>query len=99
MGETLGNCEIDGCTCGHGVCDDGEDTDNCAEDCKCNNNGICEDGETPAACSLDCSCGNYKCEPELGETVSTCYTQQSFEQLNQRAVAVVVDPIQSVKGK
>ena len=24
---------------------------------------------------------------------------QSFEQLNQRAVAVVVDPIQSVKGK
>merc|ERR1712083_694507 len=26
-------------------------------------------------------------------------TQQSFEQLNQRAVAVVVDPIQSVKGK
>lgn len=26
-------------------------------------------------------------------------TQQSFEQLNSRAVAVVVDPIQSVKGK
>ena len=26
-------------------------------------------------------------------------TQQSFEALNQRAVAVVVDPIQSVKGK
>jgi len=26
-------------------------------------------------------------------------TQQSFEQLNQRAVAVVIDPIQSVKGK
>ncbi len=26
-------------------------------------------------------------------------TQQSFEQLNRRAVAVVVDPIQSVKGK
>ena len=25
--------------------------------------------------------------------------QQSFEALNQRAVAVVVDPIQSVKGK
>lgn len=24
---------------------------------------------------------------------------QSFEQLNQRAVAVVIDPIQSVKGK
>jgi len=70
--ETLGNCEIDGCTCGNGVCDDGEDADNCADDCKCNNNGICEEGETPAACSLDCSCGNYKCEPELGETVSTC---------------------------
>ena len=26
-------------------------------------------------------------------------TMQSFEALNQRAVAVVVDPIQSVKGK
>jgi 26S proteasome regulatory subunit N11 len=26
-------------------------------------------------------------------------TQQSFEQLNKRAVAVVIDPIQSVKGK
>lgn len=26
-------------------------------------------------------------------------TQQSFEQLNQRAVAVVIDPVQSVKGK
>ena len=26
-------------------------------------------------------------------------TQQSFEQLNPRAVAVVIDPIQSVKGK
>lgn len=28
-----------------------------------------------------------------------CYIVQSFEALNQRAVAVVVDPIQSVKGK
>lgn len=28
-----------------------------------------------------------------------CYSLQSFEALNQRAVAVVVDPIQSVKGK
>lgn len=28
-----------------------------------------------------------------------CYIMQSFEALNQRAVAVVVDPIQSVKGK
>lgn len=26
-------------------------------------------------------------------------TQQSFEQLNPRAVGVVIDPIQSVKGK
>jgi len=26
-------------------------------------------------------------------------TQQSFEALNQRAVAVVIDPVQSVKGK
>lgn len=29
----------------------------------------------------------------------TFFFKQSFEQLNQRAVAVVVDPIQSVKGK
>lgn len=28
-----------------------------------------------------------------------CNTQQSFETLNKRAVAVVIDPIQSVKGK
>jgi len=28
-----------------------------------------------------------------------CLRRQSFEALNQRAVAVVVDPIQSVKGK
>jgi 26S proteasome regulatory subunit N11 len=27
------------------------------------------------------------------------FQKQSFEQLNQRAVAVVIDPIQSVKGK
>lgn len=29
----------------------------------------------------------------------TPFVSQSFEQLNQRAVAVVIDPIQSVKGK
>ncbi|CDJ51974.1 26S proteasome non-ATPase subunit, putative [Eimeria brunetti] len=34
--------------------------------------------------------------PQSGTDVNT---QQSFEQLNQRAVGVVVDPIQSVKGK
>jgi 26S proteasome regulatory subunit N11 len=27
------------------------------------------------------------------------FFEQSFEALNQRAVAVVIDPIQSVKGK
>ena len=32
-------------------------------------------------------------------TDSGCACMQSFEALNQRAVAVVVDPIQSVKGK
>ena len=31
--------------------------------------------------------------------VNICHCLQSFEALNQRAVAVVVDPIQSVKGK
>ena len=32
-------------------------------------------------------------------TSQFCGAVQSFEALNQRAVAVVVDPIQSVKGK
>jgi 26S proteasome regulatory subunit N11 len=32
-------------------------------------------------------------------TRCSCLRLQSFEALNQRAVAVVVDPIQSVKGK
>jgi 26S proteasome regulatory subunit N11 len=31
--------------------------------------------------------------------VAIAVTTQSFEALNQRAVAVVVDPVQSVKGK
>ena len=41
----------------------------------------------------------------LGQILHVCQlaqdinTQQSFEQLNPRAVGVVVDPIQSVKGK
>jgi 26S proteasome regulatory subunit N11 len=29
----------------------------------------------------------------------TPFLPQSFEQLNQRAVSVVIDPVQSVKGK
>lgn len=33
------------------------------------------------------------------ERTLTRFAVQSFEQLNPRAVAVVVDPIQSVKGK
>ena len=35
----------------------------------------------------------------MGNFALVCYVLQSFEALNQRAVAVVVDPIQSVKGK
>jgi len=45
--------------------------------------------------------GWYHSHPGFGCWLSgvDMNTQQSFEQLNQRAVAVVVDPIQSVKGK
>lgn len=45
--------------------------------------------------------GWYHSHPGFGCWLSSVdvQTQQSFEQLNKRAVAVVVDPIQSVKGK
>ncbi|TPX31932.1 hypothetical protein SmJEL517_g04846 [Synchytrium microbalum] len=45
--------------------------------------------------------GWYHSHPGFGCWLSSVdvQTQQSFEQLHQRAVAVVVDPIQSVKGK
>ncbi|CAI5491887.1 unnamed protein product [Closterium sp. Naga37s-1] len=45
--------------------------------------------------------GWYQSHPGFGCWLSgvDINTQQSFEALNQRAVAVVVDPIQSVKGK
>ena len=45
--------------------------------------------------------GWYHSHPGFGCWLSgvDMATQTSFEQLNQRAVAVVVDPVQSVKGK
>jgi len=45
--------------------------------------------------------GWYHSHPGFGCWLSgvDMNTQQSFEQLNQRAVAVVIDPVQSVKGK
>jgi 26S proteasome regulatory subunit N11 len=45
--------------------------------------------------------GWYHSHPGFGCWLSgtDMSTQQSFEQLNERAVAVVIDPIQSVKGK
>lgn len=45
--------------------------------------------------------GWYHSHPGFGCWLSSVdvNTQQSFEALNSRAVAVVVDPIQSVKGK
>jgi 26S proteasome regulatory subunit N11 len=45
--------------------------------------------------------GWYHSHPGFGCWLSgvDINTQQSFEALNTRAVAVVVDPIQSVKGK
>lgn len=45
--------------------------------------------------------GWYHSHPGFGCWLSSVdiNTQKSFEQLNPRAVAVVIDPIQSVKGK
>lgn len=45
--------------------------------------------------------GWYHSHPGFGCWLShtDCSTQSSFEQLNPRAVAVVIDPIQSVRGK
>lgn len=45
--------------------------------------------------------GWYHSHPGFGCWLSStdCNTQQSFEQLEPRSVAVVIDPIQSVKGK
>jgi 26S proteasome regulatory subunit N11 len=45
--------------------------------------------------------GWYHSHPGFGCWLShtDCQTQQSFEQMTARAVAVVIDPIQSVKGK
>ena len=45
--------------------------------------------------------GWYHSHPGFGCWLSgvDINTQQSFEALSERAVAVVVDPIQSVKGK
>jgi len=45
--------------------------------------------------------GWYHSHPGFGCWLSStdCSTQQSFETLNKRAIAVVIDPIQSVKGK
>jgi 26S proteasome regulatory subunit N11 len=45
--------------------------------------------------------GWYHSHPGFGCWLSSvdCSTQQSFEALNKRAVAVVIDPIQSVRGK
>lgn len=49
-------------------------------------------------CSIISWTGPYDCVQPLIISI-ICRIMQSFEALNQRAVAVVVDPIQSVKGK
>lgn len=50
---------------------------------------------------MENSVGWYHSHPGFGCWLSNvdCSTQQTFEQLNKRAVAIVIDPIQSVKGK
>lgn len=52
-------------------------------------------------CRPEMVVGWYHSHPGFGCWLSgvDVNTQQSFEALNQRAVAVVIDPIQSVKGK
>ena len=52
-------------------------------------------------CRTETVVGWYHSHPGFGCWLSSVdiNTQQSFEQLTPRAVAVVVDPIQSVKGK
>ena len=53
------------------------------------------------SCSPEVVVGWYHSHPGFGCWLSSVdiNTQQSFEQLTARAVAVVIDPIQSVKGK
>nr|UXY87160.1 26S proteasome regulatory subunit [Cryptomonas sp.] len=50
---------------------------------------------------LDTIVGWYHSHPGFGCWLSgvDINTQQSFEQLNQKAIAIVIDPVQSVKGK
>ena len=54
-----------------------------------------------AVCRPEMVVGWYHSHPGFGCWLSgvDINTQQSFEALSERAVAVVVDPIQSVKGK
>merc|ERR1712157_352377 len=55
--ETLGNCEIDGCTCGNYKCEPelGETVSTCEHDCGCNRNFICESHENYEHCPEDCT--------------------------------------------
>ena len=50
---------------------------------------------------LDSIIGWYHSHPGVGCWLSgvDINTQQSFEQLNQRSIAIVIDPVQSIKGK
>jgi 26S proteasome regulatory subunit N11 len=50
---------------------------------------------------LDTIIGWYHSHPGFGCWLSgvDINTQQSFEQLNQRSIAIVIDPVQSIKGK
>lgn len=52
-------------------------------------------------CRPEMVVGWYHSHPGFGCWLSSVdiHTQQTFEMMNSRAVAVVVDPIQSVKGK
>lgn len=50
--------------------------------------------------ALECGYQHPKCTPRLlPSNWLNAYSPQSFERLNARSVAVVIDPIQSVKGK
>jgi len=60
-----------------------------------------ETPESAVCCRPEMVVGWYHSHPGFGCWLSgvDINTQQSFEALSERAVAVVVDPIQSVKGK
>lgn len=79
------DCSSDlGCTCGNGICDQGEDCNTCSADCisrtsppkfaYCCGDGVCEGAEDSIICAIDCGvpaiCGDGTCD--AGEDKCSC---------------------------